>query len=175
MEGVVAGPGSGLVRHYRPDGRPLDSARSWGHDVEAFHLVDDARAILGWNGTSPFEAVARHAFERGLDTRTGGLEAGRGRWRRDRRKIGWVQAEALTCAVRLHRRAEVPSWVPSPGDLWAFVRERMLDSVHGGWMERGRTWARSGQRFDKAHAWKACYHEVRALLEAADSKRVRRS
>jgi mannobiose 2-epimerase len=175
LEGVVAGEGAGLVRHYRPDGRPLDSVRSWGHDVEGFHLVDDARAILGWNGSSPFEAVARHAFGRGLDTRSGGLEAGRGRWRRDRRKIGWVQAEALTCAVRLHRRAEVPSWVPAPVDVWAFIRERMLDPVNGGWTEWERGRRESGQRLHKAHAWKACYHEVRALLEAADSKRVRRS
>ncbi|MBT8405089.1 MAG: AGE family epimerase/isomerase, partial [Gemmatimonadetes bacterium] len=166
-EDVVGQGGGALVRHYDVSGRPLDSVRSWGHDVEALHLVDDARTVLGLNGTSALERVARLAYARGLDNRFGGMEVGRTRWRRDRRKIGWVQAEALTCAARLSARsAGPPEWAPPPQRIWRFIRDRVLDPVHGGWREYLSRQGKPVHPMDKAHPWKACYHELRALLEA---------
>lgn len=167
LEAVVEREGGRLHRHYDGSGRPLDRIRSFGHDVEAYHLVLDAREALGLPPATPLEALARAAFAGGLDRRRGGLCAGRSRWRRDRRKVWWIQAEASVALARLHAAEPDGPWGAQLLRLWRFVAAHMLDDAHGGWHEMVSGSGRRVLRIARAHAWKAAYHEVRGILETA--------
>lgn len=177
-EALVTRDGGRLFRHYDRGWRPLDRVISYGHDVEAYHLVRTARAALGLAPGTPTEGLARRALHEGL-TRSGGLRNGLRRrgwrdWLRpEEPRVWWAQAEALFTLALLARddsrgRSE---HLAALHRLWAWTEAHVLDARHGGWFEsvdaRGRPVARA-----KAHLWKACYHETRGLLGAADALRT---
>lgn len=177
-EALVARDGVRLFRHYDPGWRPLDRTVSYGHDVEAYHLVRTARGVLGRAPETPTEGLARRALREGL-TPAGGLRSGpppRG-WRRwvrpEAPRVWWAQAEALyTLAVLARDDAEGRRGHLADLDrLRRWIEAHLLDADHGGWFEsvdaRGRPVATT-----KAHAWKACYHETRGLLGAASALRT---
>jgi mannobiose 2-epimerase len=159
---------------YSLAGRPLSRTVSWGHDLEAFHIVHRAREVLGMTATTPLIRLADRALTEGLDRRHGGVflerRAGLGLRRRVTAKVWWVQAESLNALALLHRLhgKETDRFLLALQAVWQFVRRDQIDQRHRGWIDRV---SRRGERTlapAKAHAWKACYHEARALLDARD-------
>ncbi|RYG56548.1 MAG: hypothetical protein EON56_03935 [Alphaproteobacteria bacterium] len=73
-----------------------------------------------------------------------------------------------TATVRpLARRATGDErYAKALADEWAFIRDHQIDRVHGGWHEE--TYEDGTPRPGvKGHAWKAAYHDGRALLATA--------
>ena len=178
VEEWVARDGGRLWCHYSHDGRPLSRTVSWGHDLEAFHIVHRAREALAISGTTPLLELAEHALREGIDRRHGGvfLERSPGRLLRRRvvEKVWWVQAEALNALARLHliHARETDRYFHALHDVWRFAHRNQLDHRHHGWIERVSRNGRRSLAQMKAHAWKACYHETRALLDARDDLRA---
>ncbi|RPH98571.1 MAG: hypothetical protein EHM68_04105 [Lysobacterales bacterium] len=175
LERLVTRGSQRLYRYFDADWSPVDRARSYGHDVETCFLVARARRALGWAGHSPIRRLGENALSRGYDRRYGGLYSGqrRGSCGRDRAKIWWVQAELLN-----YLASELNAATPGSTRVlqrirqtWRFIAECQLDAQHSGWFD---TLSRDGARVlraDKGGPWKAVYHEVRALLNAADALR----
>ncbi|MBI5705871.1 MAG: AGE family epimerase/isomerase [Armatimonadetes bacterium] len=156
---------------FHPDWRPVPAAWSIAHDVEACHLLLDAETLI--EAPDLREKVAkiiRHSLDRGYDWEYGGFfeaaDATGPIW--DRGKGWWNQFECLLGLAatlpfvedRFRSRRAI-------AQLWDFIAKRQFDPVHGGvYAKLSQAGEVIGNR-GKGHAWKAAYHETRAMIETA--------
>ncbi len=166
-------------RHRRDWTPVLDESAarvSYGHDLENIWLIVDALHALD-QPTAPYHDLFRTIFDYarryGYDESAGGFfDSGPPGKPADRRtKIWWVQAEALVSAVTMFDLTHDARYVEVFARTWEFVDTKQTDWASGGWFEAiepdGRP--RAG---NKAHQWKAGYHNGRALIEAVERIRV---
>ena len=165
---------------HRADWTPVlddQAARvSYGHDLENIWLLADALHALD-QPTAPyhdlFRAVFDYALRYGYDEAAGGFfESGPPGKPADRRaKIWWVEAEALVSALTMFDLTGEPRYADVFARTWQFVDSRQTDWTSGEWFEQidpaGRP--RPG---NKAHQWKAGYHNGRALIESVERIRA---
>lgn len=145
---------------------------SYGHDVENIWLIADALEALD-QPVAPYVSLFRELFEqamrRGWDAEAGGFfDSGIGDAPADRRaKIWWVQAEALVSALAMFELTGEQKYADVFAKTWQFVDTKQTDWDSGEWhdtIEPGGK-PRGG---NKAHAWKAGYHNGRALVESLE-------
>lgn len=161
--------------HRNPDGSPVtdpaSAGLSYGHNVEFAWLMAAAERALGREPSwDHFRAHLDHALRYGWDAGRGGLYH-RGEDDRpatDLRKVWWVQAEMLAALTEglVHRRE--PPLESALAKLLDFTDRFMADPRDGVWVDSVKPDG-SPDRTDKAHNWKANYHDVRALLKFADA------
>jgi mannobiose 2-epimerase len=162
-------------RHQRDWTPVLDAAASrssYGHDLENIWLIVDALRALD-QPTAPyhdlFRAVFDYAMRHGYDSTAGGFfDSGPPDKPADRRmKIWWVQAEALVSALTMFELTGEARYADVFVRTWEFVNAKQTDWTSGEWHEAiepdGRP--RAG---NKAHVWKAGYHNGRALIESIE-------
>jgi mannobiose 2-epimerase len=118
---------------------------------------------------SLFRELFAQAMRRGWDAEAGGFfDSGIGDAPADRRaKIWWVQAEALVGALAMFELTGDPKYADVFARTWQFVDTKQTDWASGEWhdtIEPGGQ-PRGG---NKAHAWKAGYHNGRALVESLE-------
>lgn len=167
---------AGTDRHRRDwtpvfdESGPSPARVSYGHDLENIWLVADAlqaldQPVAPYHGL--FRALFDYALRYGYDEAAGGFfDSGLPGRPADRRaKIWWVQAEALVSALAMFEFTRDPKYADVFARTWAFVDATQTDWTSGEWHEAiepdGRP--RGG---NKAHPWKAGYHNGRALLES---------
>lgn len=171
LERTVSAHRGRLFTTFDADGRPIDRDVSYGHDLQAVFLGLDARAALGWPSTTPLEALVEPAVRRGVDRRTGAVLEGRRHGRPGVRshRLEWVQMEAVNAFAVLAalRGAERDRYLRLLSHTWHYVERALTDHEVGG-LVVGRD--RRGRVIDprKSHRWFACYHSVRAMLNASD-------
>lgn len=139
-----------------------------GHDLEVAYLLLLAEEVLGHEVPRLEEKAAKlvdNALEGGFDAELGGFYD----WampdgRRFDAKGWWPQMEGLNALVHACKRWNEPAQQDALAKQWAWVRDRQWDAEHGGFYG---TLSRTGALIDdgrKGHAWKAAYHDTRALL-----------
>jgi mannobiose 2-epimerase len=161
---------------YRSDWRPiLDdpwSRVSYGHDLENIWLVIDALRALE-APVAPFRDLFVQLFTYsrlyGEDSERGGFfDSGPPRAAADRRgKTWWVQAEALVGALAMLELTRDRQYAESAMRTWTWIDRHQIDWTHGEWHETLQPDG-SPRPVNKAHAWKAGYHNGRALLEVLE-------
>ncbi|MCL2709237.1 MAG: AGE family epimerase/isomerase [Planctomycetaceae bacterium] len=162
---------------FAADWTPAATLVSFGHDVEAAFLMEEAIEVLGRpddrETLSVCKALVDHSLRFGWDKQYGGF------WHEgatyadpvDRRKVWWVQAEGLNALFFMyHRYGETEMQYGQRFiEQWGFIKKSMLDAEHGGWFN---TVSESGVHppgeHSKANLWKTAYHETRALLNVAE-------
>jgi cellobiose epimerase len=166
-KGIVA-----CTDQYQRDWTPiLDGAGgrvSYGHDLENIWLLVDAADAAGV-AVSPYLDLFRENFaysmKYGWDTTHGGFWYSG--WMRqpadNRTKSWWVQSEVLVSALTMYRLTGDPLYWRVFEETWAFVRTHQIDRKTGEWWEIVDDQLRP--RGNKAHAWKAGYHNGRAMIE----------
>jgi cellobiose epimerase len=183
LQELVAIESQAVVRHgwvactdrHRLDWTPIldgEASRvSYGHDIENIWLIADALRALG-EPTAPLHGLFVELFgysrKHGFDEMDGGFfESGLpGQHADRRRKVWWVQAEALVSALTMYELTGDPAYLDVFERTWQFVNARLTDWKHGEWHESIRE---DGQpQGNKAHQWKAGYHNGRALLESLE-------
>jgi mannobiose 2-epimerase len=145
---------------------------SYGHDLENIWLVVDALHALD-QPIAPyhdlFRSVFDYALRYGYDQANGGFfESGPPGKPADRRsKIWWVQAEALVSALTMFDLTRDPQYADVFARTWQFVDAKQTDWTSGEWYETVEPdgHPRIG---NKAHQWKAGYHNGRALIESIE-------
>ncbi|AIE84314.1 AGE family epimerase/isomerase [Fimbriimonas ginsengisoli] len=164
-----------LYQYAQPDWSPVPGLISYGHDIEAAHLLMAASRELHGEVTEQTAGVARKLIDyvlcHGLDGELGGLfNTGTPEGEVfDDTKIWWVQAEALlglAWGLELPG-ADVAAYAEALTGVWRWIRGRQIDSQYGGWFGY---LSRDGKplHYDtKGDMWKAAYHDGRALLFAA--------
>ena len=153
------------------DWTPVPGAVSHGHDVEAAHLILDAATALGQVDARVINA-ARGLIDYAL--RTGWHEAGGFFYSGtpegkvvDDTKNWWAQAEGLLGLAALFDQTGDPRYAEALAGQWRWIRDHQIDKVHGGWYESVAPNGEVLPSFAKGHAWKAAYHDGRALLFTA--------
>lgn len=144
---------------------------SYGHDIEGAWLVLAAADALG----APPDLFRVHALdvletllEQGLDRSRGGVwHAGLpGRRATDRRKVWWVQAEALVGCLDVYCRFGVAAAGSAYLSILDWIVSAQADWEHGEWHDTVS--AKGEASGDKAGPWKGPYHSGRAMLECLD-------
>jgi mannose/cellobiose epimerase-like protein (N-acyl-D-glucosamine 2-epimerase family) len=177
---IIAGPALrrpllSLADRHQPDWTPVSPPEeervSYGHDLECIHLLVGTDAALGrpeaadlelWR--SLFDAAMRH----GEDREQGGMFAGGppAAEANERRKVYWVQAEAMLAALTLHRLTGEDEYAAAFLRTLHWVADRQVDWQHGEWHSRIEPdGSAAGQ---KASRWKGPYHTGRFLLESLE-------
>ena len=160
------------------DWRAVPDHDSYGHDVEATYLMDEAEQVLTKRGAAPpaaerdrTEKVGRmlmdHALAYGWDSAHGGLYhsgpfAGKPA---DLLKEWWVQMESLNTLLLLHERYGKTTdvyWKVFQLQ-WQWIQKYQVDSQQHGEYELIKP---DGTPLSpvKGRIWKAAYHESRALM-----------
>lgn len=156
---------------FAEDWARTSSTVSFGHDIEASWLLDEAAAVLGDDALA--EAVravtlsmARRTIEEGLDA-DGGLLNERGAdGHLDDDKHWWPQAEAVVGFLNAYQHTGDAAFAEAALATWAFIQRTIVDREGGEWHFRV---SRSGEPYrgeeDKVGPWKCPYHNARACLE----------
>lgn len=169
-------PDGYLQLHFEMDWTPVPGHQSFGHDLEVAFLLHEAAETLAIPNDERTRVTARNmvdcALARGFDAAHGGFHyAGDATGEVvDRRKVWWVQAEALNGLLAMHERygATTGRYFTAFRKTWRFIADHVSDRTHGEW------WGYLGPggellhpRQPKGSTWKACYHNGRALCVSA--------
>jgi len=164
-------------RDWRPRLEGNFARVSYGHDLENIWLLMEACEAAGISH-SPFLDLYRDLFaysvKHGYDAQHGGFyDSGPLAKPADQlNKTWWVQAEALVSALRMYRTTGEPSYFDVFAKTWGFVESRQIDWKHGEW--HATVTPQGETRGDKAHIWKAGYHNGRAMIECLEILRALR-
>jgi mannobiose 2-epimerase len=150
---------------------------SFGHNIETAYLLVDASKTLYGNIDSLTLSIAKklvdHTIMYGFDKDYYGLfDKGYMFPPEDKveiidsTKVWWAQAEAwhaLSMFANFYPREKV--YQEAFGKMWAYIQKNIIDHQYGGWYNSGLD--KNPETIDqrKAHAWKGCYHDGRALME----------
>jgi cellobiose epimerase len=146
---------------------PRSAGLSYGHNIEFAWLMIRAEEALGRAPSWPhFYAHLDHALKCGYDRERGGLyHRGIGNEPPyDTTKVWWVQAEMIAAFTDALRHKPDAAYEAALEKTLEFVARTMTDPKDGIWVDSVMA---DGQpkNTNKAHNWKANYHDVRALLK----------
>ena len=149
-----------------------DYARvSYGHDIEnVWLLIDacDAAEVSSYPFIDLYRTLFDYSLKYGYDRANGGFyDSGPFNQPADKRsKIWWVEAEAIVSALYMNHLTKDSKYLPIFEKTANFIEENMVDWQHGEW--HGEITPEGTPRGDKANAWKAGYHNGRAMIECLE-------
>jgi mannose/cellobiose epimerase-like protein (N-acyl-D-glucosamine 2-epimerase family) len=144
---------------------------SYGHDLENVWLLADAADAAGIPNAPHldlYRTLFDYSLQYGYDRDRGGFyESGPFNQAADRRdKTWWVQAEALVSALYMYRLTGEQKYREVFVKTLDFIDRFQTDWTHGEWHP---TVTPAGEgKGDKANAWKAGYHNGRAMIECLE-------
>ncbi len=157
-------------RHWGPVVKGCPQVASYGHDLEIIHLLSAADRELGFpegHRLDLYRRIFDHARRYGEDEALGGLWSSGppGQTATDRRKIWWVQAEALLGMLELYRLTGEGEVIEAFLRTLSWVQQWQVDWSQGEWHAE----VRGGRAYGpKAGSWKGPYHNGRALIEGIE-------
>ena len=172
----VIDPETGHLRcFFALDWTPQGELVSYGHDVEASWLLDEAAAVLGDDALAARVRPASVRIARltldGLDA-DGGLFNERDGGHLDTDKHWWPQAEAVVGFANAFGHTGEAVFAEAAARTWAFIQSTIADREGGEWFFRVSRDGTPYREEDKVGPWKCPYHNARAcleLLERADA------
>ncbi|HZL10984.1 MAG TPA: AGE family epimerase/isomerase [Prolixibacteraceae bacterium] len=146
---------------------------SYGHEIEAAWLIDEAARVLGdqelrtkvqeicigiaeaaCEGLQPDGSIV---YEK--NNTTGHLDNDR-HW--------WGQAEAVVGFLNASELTGNPEWLVKAEKCWKFITENLVDKVGGEWYWSISDDGIANRQEDKAGFWKCPYHNSRMCLEVME-------
>jgi len=168
FRGRLMNPAGGQFGFSTREGVGIPGSVSYGHDIEAAHLMLAAGDVLGVDCLAEAVTLGENVLAFGWDEVHGGtFFSGPPGHVADRRfKNWWVQAEALLGFAILATRTGDQRFARVAARQWDWIRQHQIDSKFGGWHENVSE-AGVPVIARKGHSWKAAYHDGRALLFTA--------
>ncbi len=169
---IAVDPGA-LNLYLTRDWRAVPAHDSFGHDIETAYLLVEAAEALGLADDEPTWRVARkladHALDWGWDDEHGGFYDKGDSFAAaayDTTKVWWTEAEGLNTLLILDRKygGQTSRYARAFQKQWRFIRQHLIDPVHGGWYPETRRDGTPQGDLAKASPWKANYHTSRALI-----------
>ena len=141
---------------------------SYGHDIEASWLIDEATRVLG--GRELLDTVQKkciliaNAACEGLQP-DGSMvyELDKGHLETDRH--WWVQSEAVVGFLNAFELTDNEEWLVKAGKCWKYISENLVDRAGGEWFWSISDNGIPNRNGDKAGFWKCLYHNSRMCLE----------
>ncbi|MCM1326907.1 MAG: AGE family epimerase/isomerase [Bacteroidales bacterium] len=150
---------------------PLLDLESFGHNIEASWLIDRACDILGDENYKEamvpvIKGLAESVYRNAFDRKQNALNNEREGVRIDTQKIWWVQAEAVTGFYNAYRKfPEKKEYLEAAERIWRFIRQYMVDSKSGEWLECVPQSGQPDLGHPLVHPWKCPYHNGRMCME----------
>ncbi len=149
---------------------PKSTIVSYGHDIEASWLIDEAARVLGDQDLlskvqNTCIQIAEAACE-GLQP-DGSLhyEMDKAIDHLDKDRHWWVQAEGVVGFLNALELTGNQEWLDKAMNCWKFIRENLVDTKNGEWFWSISDEGIPNRNGDKAGFWKCPYHNSRMCLE----------
>lgn len=171
LERIVDGETAHLVSFFDEDWTRRSRGVSYGHDIEASWLLQEAADALGDEALrssvrTMAARVAGAVLDEAFDAEHGGIfyEASPdGAVVTD--KEWWPQAEAVVGFLNAYEETGREAFLDAAVQTWAFVKRHVVDGEGGEWHRRVSREGDVRPGHEKAGPWKCCYHNGRACLE----------
>jgi mannobiose 2-epimerase len=150
---------------------------SFGHNIETAYLLVDASEKLYGKPDEKTLAVAKklvdHTLANGFDkNNTGVFDKGylfpgeKTIEIVDSTKTWWAQAEAWHALALFYKLyPQETGYATAFEQMWNYIQKDVIDHQYGGWFNSGLDINPESKTSRKAHAWKSCYHDGRALFQ----------
>lgn len=141
--------------------------KSFGHDIEASWLIDDAVKTIEFKEEKINKMIVDIAYNiaKYALQQDGSLINEEDKGVIDYRRIWWVQAEAVVGFLNAYERTEDEMFKYVVKRLWNYIKENIIDKRQGGeWYWSIEADGKPTQR-DIVEPWKASYHNTRFCLE----------
>lgn len=150
---------------------------SFGHNIEtAYLLVDASKALYGSPDSITLRVAKKlidHTLRYGFDKDYNGLFDKGYQFKSentveviDSAKVWWAQAEAWhALALFSGLYPDEPLYKEAFGKMWTYINNNLIDHQYGGWYNSGLDADPATIKERKAHEWKGCYHDGRALMQ----------
>ena len=143
---------------------------SYGHDIEASWLLEEAALVLGdeallWKLKPVTLRIADAAVE-GMNEH--GALINERNWatgHRDNRCDWWPQAEAVVGFFNAWQLSGEEEWLNKTRNSWQFIKQHLVDEDNGEWYWSVSPEGEQDRVNDKAGFWKCPYHNGRMCLE----------
>nr|WP_226670718.1 AGE family epimerase/isomerase [Metabacillus litoralis] len=146
---------------------PLLNLKSFGHDIEASWLIDDALKALALDEEKYSQMVIDIAYNiaKAAILEDGSLANEQHENTIDYTRVWWVQAEAMVGFQNAYERTKDEEFLRIVDGLWEYTKNNLVDKREGGeWF-----WAiePDGKPTERAvgEPWKTPYHNSRFCLE----------
>lgn len=141
---------------------------SYGHDIEASWLIDEAARVLGDQELlAQVQKICIKIAEASCDglQADGSLvyELDKGHLETDRH--WWVQSEAVVGFLNTYELTKNPEWLDKALKCWKYISENLVDRAGGEWFWSISDDGVANTNGDKAGFWKCPYHNSRMCLE----------
>lgn len=143
---------------------------SFGHDIEASWLLEEAVRVLGDEATQrklkPVTKRIAEAAAEGLNAK--GALINERDWNsghRDERCDWWPQAEAVVGFFNAWQLSGDDAWLNKTRNSWDFIKQHLVDREQGEWYWSVSPEGEKDRVNDKAGFWKCPYHNGRMCLE----------
>lgn len=141
---------------------------SYGHDIEASWLIDEAARVLGDQELlGKVQKICIRIAEASLEgLQTDGsmvYETDKGHLETDRH--WWVQSEAVVGFLNAFELSGDKQWLEKAENCWKYISENLVDKTGGEWFWSISEAGIPNRNGDKAGFWKCPYHNSRMCLE----------
>lgn len=146
--------------------KPLDKGiESYGHDIEASWLMDEAAAVLGCGPTNESLLIGMAAADGLQDDGSMIHEACPATGTIDDDRVWWVQCENIIGQYNLFQRTGDDRYRQYAERCWDYTCQHLIDTVEGEWFWSIRGDGTVNRNDDKAGLWKCPYHNTRLCIE----------
>jgi len=152
--------------------RPVSTGVSYGHDIEAAWLMQQAAeklkdgAMIEIARNAAVE-IARATLAEGLDVDGSLFYGGEPDGPTNRVKAWWPQAEGVVGFLNAWQVSGDEGFLEVANRLWTFIEERLIDRENGGWFHSispdGKVLPK-----EKIGLWTCPYHNARVGMEVID-------
>lgn len=150
---------------------------SYGHDIEASWLIDEAARELG-DATLTTE-VQKTCLEIAVAACEGLLADGSMMYEKDNStghldtdRHWWVLAEAVVGFLNAYELTNDSAWLDRANNCWWFIKENLIDNKEGEWFWSVSKEGAINRKDDKAGFWKCPYHNSRMCLEVGRREKI---
>jgi mannobiose 2-epimerase len=142
---------------------------SYGHDIEASWLIDEAARLLE---DPDLQANVRELSVKIADAAAEGIQPDGSMLTEKDNDTGhivterswWEQAESVVGYLNAFEITGDESYLDQSIKTWNYIKQHFVDNVHGGWFSIILETGEPGKR-DKANYWTCPYHNGRMCLE----------
>lgn len=170
LEKIIDPESGHLNLFFDEDWNCKSTLHSFGHDIEASWLLEEAALVLGDEATQrklkPVILRIADAAAEGLNEK-GALinERDWANGHRDERCDWWPQAEAVVGFYNAWQLSGDEAWFNKTHNSWQFIKQNLIDRVQGEWYWSVSPEGVKDRVNDKAGFWKCPYHNGRMCLE----------
>lgn len=159
-----------LALFFDEDWNSRSTLVSYGHDIEAGWLLQDAAEAIGDEQlTERIKAINIEI----ADATISGIDIDGGLWYEYepadghliKEKHWWVQAEAMVGFYNAWQISGDEKYLHLAENNWAFIKNKILDNQNGEWLWGIDALGNAMPGEDKAGIWKCPYHNGRACME----------